>query len=447
MKKSLKVVLFLAGFLMISTGCSVNYCTDEDLESIKEIYEIKTSIYIIDKVIEYANENKTENEKINIETENLFEDYIANKTYYEKVENYLSSNATDSANKIKGYLHSEGIDEKVENEYYLNLHQLITTPDQDSTNSIEDNTVVLTKYYPNAKKGLDTLTSDSTLKNSSTCLTTNEDVKEPASGAPISPKDWNFAWKKGPLQGLITYPISAGLIFFTELIGDTGVGQIISILLVTIIVRLLITLATFKTTMQQQKMQLIQPEMSAIQVKYQGKTDQVSKQKMSQEMMKLYQKYDVHPFKSLLMPFISMPVFLCVYHAVNNTSILKAGTVFGVNLGDSMQTGILSGKWFAILLFIFMTALQFASMKLPQWIQKYKNKKSGRRPDPRISQTQKQTNTMTTVFFVMIIVMGFMLPTAMTVYWIASSLVSVIQTIITQKILGKKSKKDLQVKK
>jgi len=62
-------------------------------------------------------------------------------------------------------------------------------------------------------------------------------------------------------------------------------------------------------------------------------------------------------------------------------------------------------------------------------------------------QTQKQTNIMTTVFFVMIVVMGFMLPTAMTVYWIASSLVSVAQTLISQKLMGKMTKKDLQVKK
>ena len=69
---------------------------------------------------------------------------------------------------------------------------------------------------------------------------------------------------------------------------------------------------------------------------------------------KIYQKYDVHPFKSLIMPFISMPVFICVYHAVNNTAILKSGKVFGVNLGDAMSTGILAGRWFAIVLFIFV---------------------------------------------------------------------------------------------
>jgi membrane protein insertase Oxa1/YidC/SpoIIIJ len=39
-----------------------------------------------------------------------------------------------------------------------------------------------------------------------------------------------------------------------------------------------------------------------------------------------------------------------------------------------------------------------------------------------------------------------MLPTSMTVYWIASSLVSIGQTLITQSVLGKKSKNELRVK-
>lgn len=446
MKKSLKVGLFLAGFLMISTGCSVNYCDSDDVTNIQNIYKLKTSVYVVDQVINYVeSEKKIEIEIPEEKDEEVINEiltYVTTETYYKQVEDKLTNNATDASNKIKSYLNSEGMNEKIENENYLQLHSLLN---EEQTLEGTEKTTILKKYYPNTKSGLDTLTNEKTITTSSTCLTIDGNDKEPVSGAKLSPKTWGDAWKKSPFQGLITYPIAFGLVTFTKLIGESGIGQILSILLVTIIVRLLITLATFKTTMQQQKMTLIQGEMSAIQVKYQGKTDQISKQKMSQEMMKLYQKYDVHPFKSMLMPFISMPVFLCVYHAVNNTSILKTGTVFGVNLGDSIQTGILGLKWFAIVLFIIMVGLQFVSMKLPQWMQKRKNK--DRRPDPRIAQTQKQTNTMTTVFFVMIVIMGWMLPTSMTVYWIASSLVSVVQTLITQNILGKKSKKDLIKKK
>lgn len=438
MKKSLKVGLFLAGFLFISTGCSVNYCNEQDIANIKSMYELKTSIFVVDQVINYANENEIE---LTVESEDLYT-YVINSEYSKKVEDYLTTNANDASSRLKGYMNSEGMNEKVENEYYLNIHKELTKEKEVDGAKTTD----LAKYYPNAKAGLATLTSDKNMKNTGTCLTIDENVKEPSSGATIEVKTWGDAWKEGPLQGLITFPIAYGLISFTNMIGATGVGQILSILIVTIIVRLLISLATFKSTMQQQKMTLIQPEIQAIQVKYNGKTDEISKQKMSQEMMKIYSKYGVNPMTSLIMPFISMPVFLCVYHAVNNTSILKTGTVFGVNLGDAMSTGILQGRWFAIVLFILMVAMQFASMKIPTWMQKYKQKKSGRRPDPRQADSQKQANMMTNMFFVMIIFMGWMLPTSMTVYWIASSLVSLAQTFITQTMLGKKSKQELMKK-
>lgn len=445
MKKSVKIGLFLTGFLMITTGCNVNYCNDTDIANIKAMYDLKTSIFVVDKVLDYAKNDQIEITIPQEKDEELVNEvftYVISEKYYSEVEKYLTNNTQDSSNKIKSYLNVDGMEEKVENENYIELHTLLTTP---KTIEGTENTTYLNKYYPNATGGLNALKNDKTLKTMSTCLSIDGNDKEPNSGASLEKKSWGDAWKKGPLQGLITYPIAFGLISFTKLIGESGVGQILSILFVTIIVRLLILLATFKQTVQQQKMQIIQPELSAIQVKYQGKTDQASKQKMSEEMMKLYKKYDVNPMKSLIMPFISMPIFFCVYHAVNNTAILKSGNVFGVKLGDAMSTGILGLKWFAIVLFIIMVATQYVSMKLPQWLQKFKNKE--RRPDPRIEQTQKQTNTMTTVFFVMIVFMGWMLPTSMTVYWIASSIVSVAQTLISQKILGSKSKQELMKKK
>ena len=438
MKKSIKLGLGLVGFLFLSTGCSVNYCSETDLANIKAMYELKTSIYVVDQVISYANEKEV---NLTVESSDLYS-YVLNADYVKYVEDKLTNNATDASNKIKGYLNSTGMNEKVENEYYIAIHTKLNEEKEVDGKKTTD----FALNYKNAKAGLDTLTNEKTLKNAGTCLTIDENIKEPTSGANLEVKTWGDAFKKGPLQGLITYPIAFGLISFTNMIGSGGIGQMLSILIVTIIVRLLISLATFKTTMQQQKMTLLQPELNAIQVKYNGKTDQVSKQKMSQEMMKVYSKYGVNPMKSLIMPFISMPVFLCVYHAVNNTSILKSGTVFGVNLGDAMSTGVLSLKWFAIVLFIFMVALQFASMKIPTWIQKYKVKKSGRRPDPRQADSQKQANMMTNMFFVMIAFMGWMLPTSMTVYWIASSIVSIGQTLITQSLLGKKSKDELRVK-
>jgi membrane protein insertase Oxa1/YidC/SpoIIIJ len=48
---------------------------------------------------------------------------------------------------------------------------------------------------------------------------------------------------------------------------------------------------------------------------------------------------------------------------------------------------------------------------------------------------------MTNFFLVMIIVMGFMLPAAMSVYWIAGSVFAVVQTLLINRYTAKHENK------
>ena len=61
-----------------------------------------------------------------------------------------------------------------ENEYYLNIHKKLTEAKEVDGKTTND----LAKFYPNAKAGLETLTNDKNLKNTGTCLTIDENVKE-----------------------------------------------------------------------------------------------------------------------------------------------------------------------------------------------------------------------------------------------------------------------------
>ena len=114
------------------------------------------------------------------------------------------------------------------------IGRLANDPESKVLDGVE-NTTYLAKYYPNVNAGLNTLKNDKTLAQTSTCLTIDGNDKEPTSGANLEKKDWGYAWKKGPLQGLITYPIALGLSSFTNLIGASGIGQILSIIIVTFI--------------------------------------------------------------------------------------------------------------------------------------------------------------------------------------------------------------------
>ena len=67
----------------------------------------------------------------------------------------------------------------------------------------------------------------------------------------------------------LVWPIAAMLYYFAKAFSGLGEwGTILSILLVTVIVRAVLLLLTFRQTASQQKMTQLQPELAKIQEKY-----------------------------------------------------------------------------------------------------------------------------------------------------------------------------------
>ena len=63
-------------------------------------------------------------------------------------------------------------------------------------------------------------------------------------------------------------------------------------------------------------MQAIQPEMKDLQAKYSSK-DQATQQKLQQETMALFQKYNVNPLAGCLPIVVQMPILIGMYHAIS----------------------------------------------------------------------------------------------------------------------------------
>jgi len=86
-----------------------------------------------------------------------------------------------------------------------------------------------------------------------------------------------------------------------------------------------------------------------------------------------------------------------------------------------------------------MTLAQFIAMKLPMWFQKTAQKKVAHTVKSNAAQqSQSQANMVSNVMFIMIIVMGFSLPSAMGIYWFIGALISLAQTLLTRKLIGVK---------
>lgn len=106
----------------------------------------------------------------------------------------------------------------------------------------------------------------------------------------------------------------------------SGVAWVISIVLLTIIVRILILPLFLKQIKSSRAMQAIQPEVKLLQEKYKGKTDQASRVKQSEETQALYKKYGVSPFASCLPLLVQLPILFAMYRAIYAVKDLAAGT-------------------------------------------------------------------------------------------------------------------------
>ena len=109
----------------------------------------------------------------------------------------------------------------------------------------------------------------------------------------------------GPIAKLLGW-IMNGVYLFLSKMGIENIG--LSIIVLTIVIytcMLPLTIKQQKFSIMSRKMN---PELEAIRKKYQGKKDQDSQMKMTEETQMVYDKYGVSPTGSCIQMLIQMPI-------------------------------------------------------------------------------------------------------------------------------------------
>lgn len=228
-------------------------------------------------------------------------------------------------------------------------------------------------------------------------------------------------------SAFFVFPISQAINFIAKY-----TGVILSIIIVTILIKLLTLSFTIKSTVASQKMQMINPELKKVQDKYAGKTDNESKMRMGQEMNAIYAKHQINPFGAILVMFIQFPVIIAMYQAVQRADAVVNGSVMGNSLQISPMASITQGVWVFMAIYILMGVFQFISMKLPQYLQKktapvkekaYANKEKKSGPNMEVMM-------YTSIGMIMVLAINW--PTAMSLYWLVTAIAQVAQTVFIQ---------------
>ena len=119
----------------------------------------------------------------------------------------------------------------------------------------------------------------------------------------------------GPIADIFGYIMDL-LFKLTSSLGILNIG--LCIILFTIVTRLLLFPLTIKQQRSSKLMNVMQPELNAIQKKYKGKDDQQSMMAMQAETKAVYEKYGTSMMGGCLPMLIQLPILFALYKVIYN---------------------------------------------------------------------------------------------------------------------------------
>mgnify|MGYP002625860746 CR=1 FL=1 len=237
------------------------------------------------------------------------------------------------------------------------------------------------------------------------------------------PECKDFKITSGKYEGLwnsfFVKPLAYILIQLGKFIGNYG----ISVITISLLIRLIAFPITKKTAMQSEILKKAQPELNRIQKKYENKQDQESMIKQNQEMMAIYKKYNIKPLSGCLFSFIQLPLFVAFLEAINRVPAIFEEKFLLFHLGTSPMIGIKGGNYWYILIIIIVGITTYFSFKL----------NSGASAGGNNEAMKKQTDMMMNTFLVMIVIMSIFMTSALGIYWITSNLFTIVQNLIVKR--------------
>ncbi|MCU1526888.1 MAG: preprotein translocase YidC [Frondihabitans sp.] len=210
---------------------------------------------------------------------------------------------------------------------------------------------------------------------------------------------------------------------------NAGVTWVLSIVLLTIVVRVCLIPIFVRQIKNQRRMMEVAPQLKKIQDKYKGKKDQFSREAMSRETMALYKETGTNPLASCLPLLIQMPVFFSLYTVLHNAQTGKVGIgLLNKTLSDSFAHASLLGaplhetftsstgfqvKVIAGAMIVLMTASQFYTQ-----LQLTSKNMS---PETKASPMFKQQRMLLYVLPLVFLFSGLSFPLGVMFYWLTSN--------------------------
>jgi YidC/Oxa1 family membrane protein insertase len=204
----------------------------------------------------------------------------------------------------------------------------------------------------------------------------------------------------------------------------SGAAWALSIVMLVVLIRICLIPLFVKQIKAQRGLQVLQPQMKAIQTKYKN-----DRQKQSEEMMKLYKDTGTNPLSSCLPILVQSPFFFALFHVLsyvakgNTVGVLdqatvnqaRAATIFGAPISHSFlsDAGSVTTRVVAAIMIVLMTATTFTTQRQLM----VKNQPLG-----QANPMMQQQKILLYVFPAMFAIFGINFPIGVLIYWLTTNL-------------------------
>lgn len=237
-----------------------------------------------------------------------------------------------------------------------------------------------------------------------------------------------FSEYEGLWTTIFVKPLAWAIINIGLLLEKIGLGKGLAngfaIVISCLVIRLILYPLTRKTAMQSEKLKEVQPQLEKLEKKYKDKTSEEDQKRKAEEMMAIYSKNKINPLSSCLLSFIQIPLLFAFLEAINRTPVIFENKFLKLDMGTTISHGIMSNLWYAYIIFLLLIlATSYFSFR--------KTLKD---------QTAMAKQMKGTIYFMlaMILVAAFRLPVALGIYWITSSLFTILQNMLVERKKAKK---------
>ncbi|MFU0804913.1 MAG: membrane protein insertase YidC [Pseudoclavibacter caeni] len=249
-----------------------------------------------------------------------------------------------------------------------------------------------------------------------------------------------------PIKWVIELILVAWHWLWTSVVGmapSSGWAWTLSIIGLVLVVRAALIPLFVKQIKSSRASMELAPKMRAIQQKYKGKTDQLSRQAMAQEQMALYKEAGTNPMAGCLPMLVQLPVFFALYSVIHDAATGKAGvglvdeglaesfrdsSIFGAKLSTTFMNALNAQptEWQVVLLAAVLVVFMVSSQLFTSMQMMGKNISEEAKAAPMFKQ---QKMLMYGMPFIMIF-SGVAFPIGLLVYWFTSNIWTMVQQAI-----------------